>query len=239
MASQPVIKALSSAGVDSRRKIAEAIKAGSVTVNGKPVENFNHPVDSIKDEIIYKGKPVGVERNKKVYLIINKPKGVVSTTQDRNAEKTIMELIPEKYKNYHLYPVGRLDKDSTGLLLMTNDGDLTYQVTHPRFEHEKEYLVKLSEKLDPQAIAELKRGIDLEEGKTSPVVIRTVSSSPFNYSIVIHEGRKRQIRRMFAHLGYIVLELKRIRIGGLKIGDLPEGSARELTVRELKSLLTG
>lgn len=236
MPSQPVIKYLTAAGLGSRRKIAEVIKAGAVSVNGIVVQSFNQLVDADKDTILYGGKPVQQQAGKKTYLMINKPKGVVSTTSDKNAEKSIIDILPAKYRNERLYPVGRLDKDSTGLILMTNDGDLTYKITHPRFEHEKEYLVQLASKLTSQDIQKFKRGVELFDVQTAPAVIKQVKIEPYNYSVIIHEGRKRQIRRMFGVLGYVVQELKRIRIGGLLLGDLAEGQCRELTPAEVRSL---
>ena len=127
--------------------------------------------------------------------------------------------------------------DSTGLLIMTNDGLLTYQLTHPKFEHEKEYLVQVDGTLQPRERQNLERGVKLEDGLTAPAVIKEARAAPFNYSLTIHEGKKRQIRRMFAHLGYRVLALKRIRMGNLTLGILPEGQTRQLTAREVKSLL--
>ena len=135
-----------------------------------------------------------------------------------------------------LYPVGRLDKDSTGLVLLTNDGDLTFHLTHPRCESEKEYRGGIEGRLKPAEIKRLEKGIMLEEGPTHAARVKPVDIPPYNYSIVIHEGRKRQIRRMFAALGYRVTDLKRIRMGPLKLGTLPEGQTRELTPAELKAL---
>ena len=134
--------------------------------------------------------------------------------------------------------MGRLDQDSTGLLILTNDGTLTYQLTHPKFEHEKEYLVQIEGTLQPGERQNLEHGVKLEDGITAPAIIKELRSTPpYNYSLTIHEGKKRQIRRMFAHLGYRVLALKRIRMGSLILGSLRESQTRELTPREVKSLL--
>ena len=138
----------------------------------------------------------------------------------------------------HLYPVGRLDKDTRGLILLTNDGELTYRLTHPKFEHEKEYLVTINSRLTTNAKESLKKGIQLDDGITYPAKIKELGISPlFQYSIIIHEGRKRQLYRMFARLGHSVLSLKRIRVGGLPLGNLKEGEVRELRTTDLKQLV--
>jgi len=135
--------------------------------------------------------------------------------------------------------VGRLDKDSTGLMLLTNDGELTYRVTHPKFEHEKEYLVAIDARLKADEKRRLEQGIQLEDGMTHRALIREVNIPPFNYSITLREGRKRQVRRMFEKLGHRVRALNRIRIGVLSLGDLKEGETRELRSAEVKALLRG
>ncbi len=232
MASQPIIKVLTGAGMGSRRKVAEVIKRGGVTVNGHVIESFTEPVDTQKDIITVDGKRISTQAESDLYLLMNKPRGVVATTSDDRGEKTVLDLLPEKYRNIRLYPVGRLDKDSTGLVLLTNDGDLTYRLTHPRFEQEKEYLVRIAGILTPADRLKLEQGIDLDDGRTAPAVI-TKAESPFSYSVIIHEGRKHQVRRMFAALGYTVLALKRVRLGKLKLGTLAEGGVRPLTPGEI------
>ncbi|MDD5590383.1 MAG: pseudouridine synthase, partial [Dehalococcoidales bacterium] len=174
-----------------------------------------------------------------VYLMLNKPKGIVSSTSDDRGRKTVVDILPEKYRNIRIYPVGRLDKDSTGLILLTNDGNLTLRLTHPRFEQEKEYLVQIDGELKPEEIAELEKGIYLDDGKTHPAKVKISRYLPFDYSVAIHEGKKHQVRRMFAALGHNVLELKRIRLGILRLNRLPEGKARELSPAEVESLSTG
>jgi 23S rRNA pseudouridine2605 synthase len=163
---------------------------------------------------------------------------LLCTTSDDRGRRTILDILPEQYRKLRLYPVGRLDLDSTGLLILTNDGALTYRLTHPKFEHEKEYLVQVDGTLQPREKQNLEHGVKLEDGITASAIIKEVRSAPFNYSITIHEGKKRQIRRMFAHLGYRVQTLKRIRIGKLLLGTLKESETRQLTEREIKSLLS-
>jgi 23S rRNA pseudouridine2605 synthase len=173
-----------------------------------------------------------------VYLLLNKPTGVLSTTSDERGRRTVIDILPDDYRCLRLYPVGRLDKDSTGLLLLTNDGDLTHQLTHPSFEHEKEYLIAIEAKLQPSEIRMLEQGLELEDGITHPAIVKEVKDKPFNYSITIHEGKKRQVRRMFQHLGHRALALKRVRMGSISLGSLQDGEVRELTAQEVRALLS-
>ena len=216
--------------------MADAIKAGRVELNGQVVESFTQPVNAATDKITLDGERIANKTPGMLYLLLNKPKGIVSTTSDDRHSKTVLDILPKELRHSRLYPVGRLDKDSTGLILLTNDGDLTYRLTHPKFEREKEYLVSINGNLSTAQITALEQGEDLEDGKTSPSKIRVVKSPPFNYSITIHEGKNRQVRRMFGMVGFTVLELKRIRIDTLTIAGLPEGASRELTTREVKGM---
>jgi len=239
MASQPIIKLLTSSGIGSRRQVAALIKRGSIAVNGEIVQSFTEPVDLAKDVITIDGKHTSVTAEPVIYLMLNKPKGVISSISDKRGEKTVIDFLPDKYRHIRLYPVGRLDKDSTGLILLTNDGTLTFRLTHPRFEQEKEYLVRIGQNLKPEDKMKLQNGIHLDDSKTSPAEVKALKYPPFSYSVTIHEGKKRQVRRMFAALGYKVLELKRIRLCSLRLGTLPEGEIRELTPREIQSLRMG
>jgi 23S rRNA pseudouridine2605 synthase len=236
MALQSVIKLLTAAGMGSRRKMAGIISRGGVTVNDRTIESYNEQVDPEKDLIKVDGKRVSTRIEPRVYLMLNKPKGVISSTLHEKGEKIIMDILPQKYRHLRINPVGRLDKDSSGLILLTNDGDLTYHLTHPRFEKEKEYLVKIDGSLKPQEKIMLEHGVDIDGVKTSPDRVESSKEPSFNYSIIIHEGKKRQVRRMFAALGYTVLELKRIRFDNLRLNALKEGETRELTPEEVKSL---
>ncbi|MFC2002772.1 pseudouridine synthase [Chloroflexota bacterium] len=239
MLSTSLFKTLTEAGIGSRRWLADAIRQSRVEVNGEVVEDLLYPVNMETDRVLIDGRLVHLKPAKLVYLMLNKPKGVLSTARDERGRRTVIDLLPEKYRRSRLYPVGRLDKDSTGLLLLTNDGELTYKLTHPRFEQEKEYLVQLNKRLKPGEKRKLEQGVELEDGMTHLAVIREVTGfPPYNYSITIHEGRKRQVRRMFQSLGYHVLALKRIRIGGLRLGNLKEGETHELSVQKVQSLLS-
>ena len=233
---QTIIKILTSSGTGSRRQMTAAIKEGRVVVNGITVESFLHPVNPESDRITVNGKRIEIQHRPRTYLMLNKPKGITSTTRDDRDNVTVLDIIPEKYRDLRLYPVGRLDKDSTGLILLTDDGELTNRLTHPRYEREKEYLVQIEGALKPEEKNKLETGLELADGLTGAAKLRAVNIPPFNYAIIIREGRKRQIRRMFAALGYRVLELKRIRISGLKLGALAEGRTRELTSDEIKEL---
>ncbi len=238
MPTKPLLKALTEAGIGSRRRMTEAIKQGKVDVNGVTAESFNHPVNVAKDRVSVNGQAVNLKPDDTICLMLNKPVDIVSTASDERGRRTVLDILPSRYRKLRLYPVGRLDKDTTGLLLLTNDGDLTYRLTHPSFEHEKEYLVHTRGSLTRNEIKQLEQGVLLEDGMTHPALVKTDSSTPpFNYSITIHEGRKRQVRRMFEKLKHPVLALKRVRIGRLGLGDLKEGEVRRLSTPEIKSLL--
>ena len=233
-----LLKLLVAAGLGSRRQLANAIQQGRICVNDSIVENFSFPVNPETDIVTINGKTVNLRPDPKILLMLNKPPGVLSTTKDDRGRKTVIDILPAKYRNMELYPIGRLDKNSTGLLLLTNNGEITYQLTHPKFEHDKEYLVFIKDKLKPSEKMSMERGIQLDDGITYPALVKEVKTyPPFNYSITIHEGRKRQIHRMFDKLGHRVLALKRIRVGGLSLKTLKEGEARELTAQETEQLL--
>lgn len=240
MPTKSLLKALTEAGIGPRRRMADAIKQGRVEVNGEVAESFNQPVNVAQDCVSVSGQAVDLRSGEIICLMLNKPEDIVATVSDEKGRRTVLDILPPKYRKLRLYPVGRLDKDTTGLLLLTNDGNLTYRLTHPRFEHEKEYLVHVRSSLKQDEIKKLERGIRLEDGMTHPARVKADSSSPpFNYSITIHEGRKRQVRRMFERLGHPVSALKRIRIGKLTLGDLKEGEVRRLKPPEIKALLDG
>ena len=239
MTLQPIIKLLTASGAGSRRQMTAIIKRGGIVVNGETVESFNHPVDPASDVITIDGTSISVAAEPPVYLMLNKPAGIISSTTDTRGGRTVIDILPEKYRTTRLYPVGRLDKDSTGLVLLTNDGSLTFRLTHPRFEQEREYRVRLDRALQREDVTALEKGIDLHDGRTSPARVKALEHPPFSYSVTIHEGRKRQVRRMFAVLGYSVRGLKRNRLGSLRLGVLREGEVRELTRVEIESLRRG
>jgi len=233
----PLIKVLTESGAGSRRAMTAAIKAGRVMVSGVVASAFNHPVDVTRDSVTLDWQPVRAAAARYTYLLLHKPTGILTTTRDERGRPTVMGLLPEKYRGLRLFPVGRLDKDSSGLLLLTNDGGLTYRLTHPRYEHEKEYLVRLDAALSAVDARRFRGGLDLEDGVTRAARCEPLRGAPeFRYRVVIHEGRKRQIRRMFATLGRRVVELERVRLGPLRLENLAAGQCRELTPRELRDL---
>ncbi len=236
MSHQPLIKLLVASGAGSRRKMTDAIKRGRVAVNGKVVDSFLQPIEVGTDDVAIDGKSIADMPKKMTYLMLNKPKGIITAANDERGSKTVIDILPQTYQHTRLYPVGHLDKESTGLVLLSNDGDFTYRLTHPKFEREKEYLVQIDGNLTTKEKTQLEKGLDLKDFKTSTAKVKVAKSPPFNYSITLHEGKNRQVRRMFASLGYMVLELKRIRIDVLTIDGLSAGDTRELTPKEIQFL---
>lgn len=238
---------LSRNGVCSRRKAFDLVMAGRVSVNGRQVVEPSTPVDPGKDRICVDDKAVVVKAY--TYILFNKPQGCVTTREDRFAEKTVFDLLPAEFR--HLVPVGRLDKDTEGLLLLTNDGDLTHRLTHPRFNIDKTYRVKMTGMLDTKDREALERGIVIEGRpwraspafggagrRTAPARIQDVrrAGSGTEFTITIHEGRKRQVRLMVAHIGQRVTYLQRVAQGPLRLGGLKAGRWRELSREEIISL---
>ena len=220
---------LAAAGVGSRRRCDELIEAGHVTINGKPCTHFSiRPGE--RDHVKVDGKLVDVDLP--FTIILHKPAGFVSTKSDPHARDTIFDLLPRKFPR--LFSVGRLDAQSEGLLILTNDGELAQRLTHPRYKIDKEYEVTLDRQWDPALAAKLLRGIFLE-GKHAQIA-RVHSVTPTRLRVVLRQGINRQIRRMFEQVGYEVKRLVRIRIGSLRLGDLPRGHWRALTKREIDSL---
>jgi 23S rRNA pseudouridine2605 synthase len=237
MESLPLLKYLVEAGVGARRAVVSAIKQGRVAVNGKTAEGYTMPVFPGLDAITVDGKDVKFKPAEMLVFMVNKPMDVLSTTKDEHGRKTVIDMLPERYRSAGLYPAGRLDYDSTGLLILTNDGNLTYRLTHPRFEHEKEYRVTINGKLSDEEKVKLEKGVLLEDGMTYPAKIKEVPDAAYTYSITIHEGRHRQVKRMFMAVGHEVKALKRIRIGRLELGGLEEGQIKKLSQAEIAKLL--
>jgi len=231
-----ILKFLTSCSYGSRRTVAQAVKDGRVLINGEVASSFTQNVDSSRDRILWDGKPVKQQCTRMVYLILNKPAGILSTIRDERSRQTIIDLLPAKYLVPGLHPAGRLDLDSRGLILLTNDGALTYRLTHPSFEKDKEYLVHLDRVMPAADKRSVEKGLELEDGLTYPTQVVEISLKPPIYRVILHEGRKRQLRRMFQSLGYHVRDLKRTRIGNLRLGILEEGQVRELTEDEVSSL---
>lgn len=221
-------KLLARAGVASRRKAEELIEAGRVTVGGRVARLGDRALPS--DDVLVDGEPLPRAEASVTYLL-NKPPGVVSTVHDERGRLTAVELVPPVAG---LHPVGRLDLDSEGLLLLTTDGELTLRLTHPRYGHEKEYRVWCEQgAISQEAAAALRAGVELEDGGARALRVERAEGGAV---VVLGEGRKRQVRRMLAAVGYDVVRLKRTRLAGLELGDLPLGEYRELTAGDFQAL---
>jgi len=227
-------KFLARAGVASRRKSEELITNGQVAVDGHVVRELGSLVDSENQIVTVDGKQVEVEAI--TCVLLNKPVGYVTTVTDPEGRRTVMDLISEL--GVRLYPVGRLDYDSSGLLLMTNDGDLTYRLLHPKYHVEKTYRVTVLGMPEALAIKKLQSGIELEDGQTSPAGITVLRHHPKEsvLEVTIHEGRNREVRRMFEAVDHPVKRLKRIRFGTLRIDQIASGHWRRLTIGEVIAL---
>ncbi len=222
-------KYLSERGICSRRQAEKYIQDGLVKLNGVVVTTLGTKIDPSKDKIELNNKAIEDIQNK-VYYILNKPAGYVTTCANKD-DRNVMDIVkvPER-----VFPVGRLDKDTTGLLLLTNDGVIAYRLTHPKFEHEKEYLVQATMPMQKEQLSKLEEGMKLFGRKTNPTRIKRLSAKRF--TIVLTEGKNRQIRRSMQKVGAWVKKLQRIRIENLMLGELPIGEIRKVTESELKEL---
>jgi pseudouridine synthase len=228
-------KYLARCGVASRRKAEEMIKQGQVRVNQQIVSVMGFQVEPGKDLVEVNGKVVKPEI-RKVYLLLNKPLNVVTTLDDPQQRKIVTDLIQGIQER--VFPVGRLDYHSEGLLLLTNDGELAYRLTHPRYEIAKTYLTLVSGQIKENTINLLRNGVELEDGLTQPAVVKVLNREKAKtlLEITIKEGRNRQIRRMCDKVGHPVISLKRIKFGPLELGDLKPGKYRELKPKEIQAL---
>lgn len=227
-------KILSEMGITSRRNAEEMINAGRITVNGK-IATLGMKADPAKDHIKVDRKLL-IKPEPKVYLLLNKPKSVVTSLYDPEGRATVKDFL--KKIKYRVYPVGRLDYDSEGLLLMTNDGDFANAILHPSKKIPKTYLVKVKGVIEEAKIVKLKTGVKLIDGLTAPAKVRKISTTENNswIEMTMHEGRKRQIRRMLETIGHTVLKLKRVKINGIALGDLKPGEYRYLTPEEIEKI---
>lgn len=222
---------IANSGICSRRKADELIEAGVVSVNNIPVTELGHKVDPYKDEVRYNGELL--KREKKVYVLLNKPKDYITTTDDPQERKTVMQLV-EKASRERIYPVGRLDRNTTGLILMTNDGDLADKLSHPKNGITKIYHVELNKSLSQGDFNKIQFGLELEDGLIKPDNVSYVAgASKREVGIQIHSGKNRIVRRIFEHLGYDVVKLDRVVYGNLTKKDLPRGRWRFLEEHEL------
>ncbi|AKP47646.1 pseudouridine synthase [Bacillus smithii] len=228
-------KVIAQAGFASRRKAEQLIVEGKVKVNGEVVTELGTKV-SDSDKIEVEGIPV--EREEKVYFLLYKPRGVISSVRDDKGRKTVIDFFPHVDKR--IYPIGRLDYDTSGLLLLTNDGEFANLLMHPRYKIEKTYIAKLKGIPPRPTLKQLEKGVELEDGMTAPAKVKFLSGDrKKNTAIVeitIHEGRNRQVRRMFEKIGYPVLKLRRERFAFLTLQGLNAGEFRELSPHEVKQL---
>ena len=225
-------KLIARAGICSRREAEKLILDGKVSVDGKIIHELGAKADPSKNKIRVDGKILRFN-TEKIYLLLNKPRGYVSTVKDERGRKTVLDLLGENFSE-RVYPVGRLDLNSEGLLILTNDGDLTNALIHPRFEVEKTYRAKISGDLTEEKLDKLRAGIELDDGLTAPAEIYLLDKD--FVEITIHEGRNRQVRRMFAAIGCDVKRLRRIKFAGLTLDGLKVGQWRNLTAEEISRL---
>ncbi len=225
---------IANAGICSRRKADELIEAGVVSVNGEVISELGFKVDPSKDTIRYNGETL--KREKMVYVLLNKPKDYITTTDDPQERRTVMQLV-EKASHERIYPIGRLDRNTTGLLLMTNDGDLAEKLSHPRNNIVKLYHVELDKSLTQGDLNKILFGLELEDGLIKPDAVSYVQGgSKREVGIQIHSGKNRIVRRIFEHLGYEVIKLDRVVYANLTKKDLPRGRWRHLEEKEVIQL---
>ncbi len=223
-------------GVSSRRSADTLIESGEVHVNGKIVMELGTRITPGKDKVVVHGKQV-VQVHDHVYLVLNKPRDTITTMDDERGRTTVMSLVRAKHR---VYPIGRLDRNTTGVLLFTNDGDFAQHLMHPKFEIKKSYAVTCETIVKPEHIVQLRRGLKLTDGKSAPAEVYVLPGGRGKeIGVIIHEGRNRQVRRMFELLGYEVKKLDRVAYGPVTKEGLARGETRSLTrqeVRELKQI---
>ncbi len=227
-------KYLSNVGLVARRKVAEFLEKNEVIVNGKKIKMEGFRVDLSKDKILVNGKEIQ-NKNEFVYIMLNKPKGIISTVSDEHNRKTVVNLVRTKER---LYPVGRLDAQSKGLIILTNDGDLAFKLTHPKFEIEKKYVCLVSGLVDERKLNKLRNGVELKEYTTASAKVDILESKKDRtiLQITVHEGKNHEVRRMCAAVKLNVIELKRVAMGSVELGELATGASRKLSKIEIESL---
>ncbi|MCH5210936.1 MAG: rRNA pseudouridine synthase [Oscillospiraceae bacterium] len=232
-------KYIAMCGVASRRKAEELITEGRVSVNGEKVTEQGVKVEIGADNVTVDGKPIKT-KNKNYYIMLNKPVGYVSTAKDQFDRPTVIDLIKKDLTDVRIFPVGRLDYDTEGLLLLTNDGDFAYKVTHPKFHKEKTYIAMIKGGMTIKGMNMLRSGVYIDDGfKTSPAKAEILDAFDGHtmVKITIHEGKNRQVRKMFEAVGGTVVGLQRTQIGNVELGNLPLGRWRHLTSHEVSYLM--
>ncbi len=229
-----ISKYLADCGIASRRKSEEIVSAGRVQLNGETVTDLGRRVMP-SDELRLDGKPV-TRTQGHAYILLNKPRGYLTTSSDDRGRKTVMHLVD--VPGHRLFPVGRLDLETEGLLLLTDDGELAFRLTHPGKQVDKVYVASLREPLKEDSVERMRIGIMLEGSLTAPAQVRTMHPSGLIIEVTIHEGRKRQVRRMVEEAGSRVVSLRRIKLGPLELGKLAPGEWRRLTPEEVEELMS-
>lgn len=232
-------KYIATSGIASRRAVKKRILAGAVSVNGKLILIPGYPIDIETDVVEFEGKRVEPLKDR-IYLMLNKPAGCITTRSDQRGRPTVMDFVRDLSDT--IYPVGRLDLETEGLLLFTNDGDFAYRLLHPSHEIEKTYIAWVKGVPRDAVIQKLRQGVKIPSGTTAPAKVKRLKISKDGHStgleVTIHEGKKRQVRMMFKAVGHPVIRLKRVQIGTLKLGHLPLGAYRLLTSEEVSELLS-
>ncbi len=230
-------KIIAEAGIASRRKAEELIKEGKVRVNGKVITEMGYKA-SKHDEIYVSEKPISKEA--KVYLVMNKPRSIISSVNDEHDRHTVIDILPSEFKKYRLFPVGRLDYDTKGVILITNDGDFMNNLIGPKSFVQKEYLARVKGSVKAEDIRKLESGIKVDNYVTRPALAEILEVDRKNGStlvrIIITEGKNHQVKKMFETIGYPVKKLSRIRFGCIEINNLPVGAVRKLSIHEVKQL---
>ncbi len=228
-------KFIAECGIASRRSAEKIIESGRVCVNGELVDYMGCEIDPQNDTVTVDGRVIEPE-SKKYYIVLNKPKNYVTTVSDDLGRPTVMQLVEDI--DARIYPVGRLDFDTTGLLIMTNDGDFANRLAHPRNVVNKTYIARVDKELSKEKLEHLEKGVLIDGLKTSPARAENIKNPQkgFEVKITIHEGRNRQVRKMLEAVGVNVLSLKRIAVGGVTLGNLPEGKWRKLSDAEINKL---
>ena len=231
-------KFLAEAGIASRRKSEEWIASGRVKVNGVVVTALGTKIDPQKDQVLFDDQPVVISGEKKIYLMLHKPEGYVTTAKEQFGRPAVLDLVRDVKQR--IFPVGRLDYDTSGLLLLTNDGELTYRLTHPKYDVDKTYIAKLYGVPDDMDLQKFRRGVMVDGRKTRPAKIRILEIEKdrrfCTAEIILHEGKNRQVRKMCDAIKHPVAQLKRVATGTLTLGDLPKGAYRPLTEKEVQYL---
>lgn len=234
-------KWIAQAGIASRRKAEEIIQAGRVCINGVVITELGAKANPNTDKVTVDGKPAELNRQEKIYVMLHKPEGVVTTVTDLFGRTTVIDILPADMTT-RLYPVGRLDYDTSGLIFLTNDGDWTQKVTHPKYEVKKTYVAVVKGIPSEQLLKKFRDGLKIDNKKTAPcqAVIdeKKKQVNATTLRITIHEGRNRQVRKMCDAIGHPVIKLKRVAVGDVKLGDLKKGEWRYLTAQEVKKCLT-